>query len=181
SATELADSLLHELRESVSRQLVADVPVGVFLSGGVASSGIVALARESGAASTLKSYSIGYEGAAEYDELRFASQIARQFGTNHIERVVKPSEVSEFIPKMVQIYDEPLADATSIPFHFISKLAQENGSTVVLTGDGADELFCGYRRWSSYAKVLPWYYRYMKTPQWLRRGIRGLYGKLDHS
>ena len=82
---------------------------------------------------------------------------------------------------MVEIFDEPLADATSIPIYFISELARANGTKVVLTGDGADELFCGYRRWANQARLLPWYRAYLRTPSWLRKSARTIYGCIDRT
>ena len=178
--SDLQGQLLKQLQDSVRRQMVADVPVGTFLSGGVDSSGIVAIA--SGHSTVpLTTYSIGFEGAPEYNELGYAQQVARQYKTNHIERVVRRSEISEFLPRMVDIYDEPLADATSIPIFFISQLARANGTIVVLTGDGSDELFCGYQRWAKYCQVMPWYRRYLAFPGWLRRGVKTVYGSFDRS
>src|SRR6185503_9298793 len=130
----LEHALLHQLGDSVKRQMVSDVPVGVFLSGGVDSSGIVALASQQTTV-PLTTYSIGFEGAPDYNELDYARKVARQYKTNHIERVVRKEEIAEFLPKLVDIYDEPLADATSIPIYFISQLARSNGTIVVLTGD----------------------------------------------
>jgi asparagine synthase (glutamine-hydrolysing) len=177
---DLRRKLLAELQDSIRRQMVSDVPVGVFLSGGVDSSGLVALASEHTTV-PVRTYSIGFEGAPAYNELDYARQVAAQYKTNHIERVVRKEELAEFLPKLVDIYDEPLADATSIPIYFISQFARANGSIVVLTGDGSDELFCGYRRWTNYVKVMPWYRRYLKTPGWVRQSVKTLYGMVDHS
>jgi asparagine synthase (glutamine-hydrolysing) len=176
----LADRVRVTLSDSIDRQMVADVPVGIFLSGGVDSSGIVALASQRTSV-PLTTYSVGFQGAPDYDELAYARTIARQFKTNHVERIVERNEIAEFIPKIVDIYDEPLADATSIPIYFISELARRNGTVAVLTGDGADELFCGYRRWASYARVLPWYRGLLKTPQWARGLVKAGYAAMDSS
>lgn len=180
SDTELSTLVLHELEESVRRQMMSDVPVGAFLSGGVDSSGIVALACQN-TDRPLTTYSIGFDASPDYNELYYARQVARKFKTNHIERVVKKEELAEFLPKLVDIYDEPLADATSVPIYFISQLARANGTKVVLTGDGADELFCGYRRWATQARVLPWYRAYLRCPSWLRKSARLAYGMFERS
>jgi asparagine synthase (glutamine-hydrolysing) len=177
---ELQRKLLQELAESVKRQMISDVPVGVFLSGGVDSSGIVALASQNTNV-PLSTYSIGFEGAPDYNELDYARQVAQQYKTNHVERMVRKEEIAEFLPRLVDIYDEPLADATSIPIYFISQLARTNGTRVVLTGDGSDELFCGYRRWTNYARVLPWYRRYLRLPGWIRKAVKSGYSACDRS
>jgi asparagine synthase (glutamine-hydrolysing) len=180
SDSELQALVLRELGDSVRRQMVADVPVGIFLSGGVDSSGLVALASRNTEA-PLTTYSIGFAGAPRYSELDYARLVARKFKTKHIERVVRREELAEFLPQLVEIYDEPLADATSIPIYFISQLARSNGTIVVLTGDGSDELFCGYRRWVRYARVLPWYRRYLRTPALLRKIVEAAYRAVDNS
>lgn len=177
---ELKTMVLRGLEDSIRRQMVSDVPVGVFLSGGVDSSAVVALASEN-TTSSLTTYSVGFEGAPDYTELDYARLVARKFKTNHLERVIRKEELVEFLPKMADIYDEPLADATSIPIYFISQLARANGTLVVLTGDGADELFCGYRRWAGYARALPWYRSYLRSPAWLRKSVRSLYAMVDRS
>lgn len=180
SEAELQTLLLNQLGDSVRRQMVSDVPVGAFLSGGVDSSAIVGLACQN-TDRPLTTYSIGFDGLPDYTELDYARQVARKFKTNHIERVVRKEELSEFLPRLVEVFDEPLADATSIPIYFISELARANGTKVVLTGDGADELFCGYRRWATQAKILPWYRAYLRSPAWLRKSARSAFGLFDQS
>ena len=180
SEDDLESLLFDQLGDSVRRQMMSDVPVGAFLSGGVDSSGIVGLASQN-TNRPLTTYSIGFDGLPDYTELDYARSVATKFGTNHIERVVRKGELTEFLSKLVDIYDEPLADATSIPIYFISELARAHGTKVVLTGDGADELFCGYRRWATQAKVLPWYRAYLQSPSWLRKSARNVYGLFDQS
>eukprot|EP00487_Bulimina_marginata_P007150 TRINITY_DN27711_c0_g1_i1.p1 TRINITY_DN27711_c0_g1~~TRINITY_DN27711_c0_g1_i1.p1 ORF type:complete len:117 (+),score=17.55 TRINITY_DN27711_c0_g1_i1:251-601(+) len=110
SEEDIVESLMSELRASVQRRMISDVPVGAFLSGGVDSSGILALMREQ-TAGEIKTYSIGFEGAPSYNETDDARKVARQFGANHIERIVGPEDIIELLPEIVDIYDEPLADA----------------------------------------------------------------------
>ncbi len=148
--------------------MVSDVQVGAFLSGGVDSSAIVALMAKT-AGYPVKTYSIGFEGQPDYDELRFASQVAKRFGTDHYERIVRPSDIIDFLPQVVDVFDEPLADATCIPVYFLSEKARENGTVVVLTGDGSDELFAGYRSWQRYIRLYPKYHRYLKLPGMMRK------------
>lgn len=159
----LQQKVYTELEQSVQRRLLSDVPVGAFLSGGVDSSIIVSLMKQSTSA-TIKTYSIGFKNSPSYNELDYAQQIASRFNTEHIEKIVEPEDIEEFLPQIVEIFDEPLADATSIPIHFISQLARKNGTIVVLTGDGADELFCGYRNWMRYIRLAPFFYGFSSLP-----------------
>lgn len=177
---DLEAQLLDHLRRSVHYRMISDVPVGAFLSGGVDSSAIVALMSEH-THRPISTFSIGFEDAPNYDELRHARHIAKQFGTDHHERVVTPEDIRDFLPKVVDIYDEPLADATSIPIYFISQLARENGSKVVLTGDGADELFSGYRNWKRYVQLYPYYRLFAKMPRPLKQLVADAYGMYDAS
>jgi asparagine synthase (glutamine-hydrolysing) len=168
SEADRADQLHDRLAEAVRRQMISDVPVGIFLSGGVDSSCLAALAAQYGE-KRITTFSIGFKDAPAYDELAYARTVARQFKTDHIERIVSPAELIEFLPQVVEAYDEPLADATSVPMYFLSELARQHGRLVVLTGDGADELFCGYRRWARHAQLLRYYRRYRRLPVMLRR------------
>ncbi len=145
------------LEDSVDLRMVSDVPVGAFLSGGVDSSAVAALmaARSS---SPLRTYTIGFDEPA-YDEREYARTIADAIGAEHHERVVSKEDLEAFLPTIAEIFDDPLADATSIPIYFLARLAGEGGTKVILTGDGADELFCGYRGWLSYRNAYPWFER----------------------
>ena len=160
--------------------MVSDVPVGAFLSGGVDSSAIVALMSELGG-KPVTTYSVGFEGAPDYDERDHAQRIAKRFNTNHVEKIVRPGDLLEFLPKIVEIFDEPLADATAIPIYFISQLARENRTLVVLTGDGADELFCGYRHWVRYARIYSYYRLFSGLPAFIKRLVVLLSRHLDAS
>ena len=167
---QVEEKIYDELQKSVGFRMISDVPVGAFLSGGVDSSSIVGIMSQK-ATGPVKTYSIGFESAPGYDELKYAREISQLFHTEHYEKVVSPKEIEEFMPKIVDIFDEPLADATSIPIYFISKMARECGTIVVLTGDGGDELFCGYSNWGQYVKLFP-YYRYLKkTPKILLNAL----------
>ncbi|MEW6331333.1 MAG: asparagine synthase (glutamine-hydrolyzing) [Pseudomonadota bacterium] len=179
-ADELEHYLLEELRQSVRLRMVSDVPVGAFLSGGVDSSAIVGLMTEQSSI-PVTTYSIGFENAAGYDELEHARGIARQFNTRHHEKMVRPDDLRDLLPKIVEIFDEPLADATAIPIYFISQLARENRTIVVLTGDGADELFCGYRHWQQYARFYPYYRLFAGLPATLKRTAVSLFRHFDES
>jgi asparagine synthase (glutamine-hydrolysing) len=130
--------------EAATRQLVADVPVGVFLSGGIDSGTLTALVRRStgGAPST---YSVGFGGGEVANELPLAAEVARYLGTNHHELFLEPRRVAEDLPAILAALDGPLGDATAIPTWYMSKLARET-VTVALSGEGADEIFGGYDR-----------------------------------
>lgn len=168
--SELTDRLFELFDQSVQYRMVADVPVGAFLSGGVDSSAVVALMRKY-ATGAIKTYSVGFEGQPDYDERIHAHKVAEMFQTEHHEVLISPQDISEFLPRIVEIFDEPMADATAIPIYFISKLARANGSIVVQTGDGADELFAGYRGWKKYRDIYPWYNRVASLPKFIRSGL----------
>jgi len=177
---DLKDLVVSKLEKSVQNRLLSDVPVGAFLSGGVDSSSIVSLMSKNTSV-PIKTYSIGFQDSPSYDELEYAQKISRQFGTEHLEKIVTPQDIVEFLPKIVDIFDEPLADATSIPIYFLSQLARENGTIVILTGDGADELFCGYRSWMRYVKLYPYYHLLSKLPKVIRSAFATLYGTINKS
>src|SRR5262249_30306916 len=105
---ELQRRVLDELQESVRLQMIADVPVGAFLSGGVDSSAVVGLMSHC-TSKPVKTYSIGFANAPDYDELEYARWISKHFGTEHIEKIIHPWEIADFLPRVVDIYDEPLA------------------------------------------------------------------------
>jgi asparagine synthase (glutamine-hydrolysing) len=167
---ELEELVFKSLDKSVEYRMVADVPVGAFLSGGVDSSAVVALMRKY-SSNTIKTFSVGFEGQPDYDERIYAQQISKMFNTEHYEKVVTKNDIEEFLPAIVDIFDEPMADATCIPIYFISQLAKKHQTIVVQTGDGADELFAGYKGWMKYQNLYPWYHRYENFPLILREGV----------
>ncbi len=138
-----AAELLEHLRDAVRCRLVADVPLGAFLSGGIDSSAVVALMAEAGAA-PVRTFSIGFE-EREYDELPYARLVARRYGTDHHEFVVRPEAV-DVLPRLVWHYNEPYADASAIPTLYLAELTRRH-VTVALNGDGGDESLAGYRRY----------------------------------
>ena len=141
-AADLEAELVHLMREAVTSRMVADVPLGAFLSGGVDSSSVVALMAEA-SSNPVKTCSIGFDVAA-LDESAYARRIAEQFHTDHRARVVSPDDFSA-IDTLAAMFDEPFADASALPTWRVCQLAREN-VTVALSGDGADEAFAGYRR-----------------------------------
>ena len=143
SAAKLEEELLALMREAVRSRMIADVPLGAFLSGGVDSSAVVALMAEA-SRGPVETCSIGFD-QPDYDETAEAEKIARRFATSHRTRRV---DVDDFglIPTLVHHFDEPFADASALPMYRVCELARER-VTVALSGDGADEAFAGYRRY----------------------------------
>ena len=126
--------------ESVRLRMIADVPLGAFLSGGIDSSSVVAsMARQS--PDRVKTFSIGFE-ESDFNELPPAALVARKFNTEHHEILVRPDSVA-LVSKLVQYFDEPFGDSSAIPTYIVSEFAAQHVK-VVLTGDGGDELFAGY-------------------------------------
>lgn len=180
SEKELSDMVYSALENSVKDRLVSDVPVGAFLSGGVDSSAVVALMRKFNK-EEIKTYSIGFEDQPGYDELRYAKGISQTYGTTHFEKTVTKQDLIDFLPKVVEVFDEPLSDTTAIPIYFLSQLARENNTKVVMTGDGADEIFAGYRNFMAYDKRYPKYNALLKTPKVFRKMLANTYGLVDKS
>jgi asparagine synthase (glutamine-hydrolysing) len=140
STGDLAEELRERMRDSVRAHLVADVPVGVLLSGGVDSAALAALAAEetSGPVST---FSIGFEERS-FNELESARLVAERYGTDHHELVLRP-DAAELLPRLAEVFDEPLADSSALPTYLVSELASAHVK-VALSGEGGDELFGGY-------------------------------------
>jgi asparagine synthase (glutamine-hydrolysing) len=143
-----------QLEESVRLRLVAEVPLGVFLSGGLDSSAILALMARARRGERIKTFSVGYQSSTPEEEasneLHYARLAADQFGSEHHEFTLGPEDLSQFLPRMVWLLDEPLADPTCVPLFYLSELARRH-ITVVLSGEGADEILGGY---SIYRRML---------------------------
>lgn len=148
SDLEIAGRVREELRRSVRLHKVSDVPVGVFLSGGIDSSTNAALFSE-GEDRAVRTFSIGYAGHNDsyQDELPYARLMAQRVGAEHRERVLWVEDLLDFLPRMVWLQDEPIADPVCVPVYYVSKLARDAGVVVCQVGEGADELFCGYPVW----------------------------------
>ncbi|MDE7241723.1 asparagine synthase (glutamine-hydrolyzing) [Desulfovibrio sp.] len=161
---ELCRELERLMARAVRRRLVSDVPLGVFLSGGIDSSIVAGLmARES--STPVMSFSIGFTEAS-YDESRYARIAAAAFGTEHFERILSAGECADELPGIVSRMDVPMADASCAPTWLLSGVARER-VTVALGGDGADELWAGYEHYIGYRLAQ----RYNALPGWLRRGV----------
>ena len=150
SEEEVAERILAELRTSVRLRKISDVPVGVFLSGGIDSSTNTALFSE-GETSPVKTFTIGYEGdyASCRNELDYARKMARSVGAEAHELLLTVDDLIRFLPEMVYIQDEPIADPVCFPVYRVSRLAREHGVVVCQVGEGADELFFGYPYWKT--------------------------------
>jgi len=191
---QIASRLLEELRTAVRLRKVSDVPVGVFLSGGIDSSTNAALFSE-GEGGPVRTFSIGYEGeySSYTNELHYARMMAETVGADHHELLLTPRHLIDFLPEMVWLQDEPIADPVCVPVYYVSKLARDNGVIVCQVGEGADELFYGYPWWKTRLDAqryddLP-VPRFVKKAglafaralgkdrslyyEWLRRGARG--------
>lgn len=148
SEDEIAERLLAELRTAVRLRKVSDVPVGVFLSGGIDSSTNAALFSE-GESGVVKTFTIGYQGDYRScrNETEYARLMAGCVGAEHHELLLTQDDLINFLPQMVRLQDEPIADPVCVPVYFVSKLARDHGVIVCQVGEGADELFCGYPLW----------------------------------
>jgi asparagine synthase (glutamine-hydrolysing) len=146
------ENLLDLLRKSIKRRMMADVPFGVFLSGGVDSSMNVALMSEL-MDRPVETFSVGFKQESESDERHYARQIADKFQTNHHEIFIDDNDFENFFSEMTYIQDEPLADPVCVPLYYVSRLARENNVIVIQVGEGSDELFFGYDHFYDYLKT----------------------------
>jgi asparagine synthase (glutamine-hydrolysing) len=163
SLDERCEELRAVLRESVRKELISDVPLGVFLSGGIDSSAVTAMMAQLG--SDVKSFSVGF-AERSFDEAPYARQVANHLGTEHRELILEPDMLLGLIPKLPTLLDEPLGDASIIPTYLLSEFTRRHVK-VALGGDGGDELFAGYP--TMQAHRLAGYYR--RVPRLLRDGL----------
>ena len=163
SIDEATDALETTLKEAVKSQLMSDVPLGAFLSGGIDSSTVVALMQSLGS-SPVKTFTIGFNDK-KYDESDAAEVIAKHLGTDHTCLMISENELKEVVPKMADIFTEPFADSSQIPTYLVSKLARTK-VTVSLSGDAGDELFGGY---NTYWKTANLYNKMSRVPEFLKK------------
>lgn len=175
SRSEAVERVRDLVKQAVKKRLMADVPVGAFLSGGVDSSTNVALMSRL-VSTPLQTFTVEFTGfgpAENFHDVPYARQVARLFGCNHTEVQVTAAEALAYVPEMVQHQDEPLGDPACLPMHFVSRAAHQAGIKVVLVGEGSDEVFCGYPDFARLLKTFNGRWSLLKKmPQVMRRAVR---------
>ena len=168
SAEEHSAEILRLLRESIKKRMMADVPFGVFLSGGVDSSANVALMAEQ-MSRPVETFTVAYGDHEELNELTEARATAQRFSTNHHEVIIGEREMLDFLPELVFHQDEPVADPVCVPLYYVSRLARESGTIVVQVGEGSDELFSGYDKYVKYLQLYERFWRHAERAPLLAR------------
>ena len=172
SEPEAVQELTRLLRQSIARRMVSDVPFGVLLSGGVDSSLNVALMSEL-MQRPVTTFTVGYEGQENYNEFEFARRISKRYATEHHETLINRPAMQDFLPHLIELQDEPIADNVCIPLYFLAKLVRDSGTTVVQVGEGADENFLGYWWCEHYRQKYESVYSQVRKPSW-RNTLRRL-------
>src|SRR3954465_12123432 len=174
SEAEHEANILKLLRESIKKRMMADVPFGVFLSGGVDSSANVALMSEL-MSQPVRTFTVGFHDCEELNELEAARDLSKRFGTDHHEVLIGRQEMQRFLPELVFHQDEPIADPVCVPLYYVSKLARETGTIVVQVGEGSDELFSGYDKYVKYLRLYERFWRHAaRAPRLARRAAGAL-------
>ena len=169
SEAEHQQNILELLRSSIKKRMMADVPFGVFLSGGVDSSANVALMSEL-MTQPVRTFTVGFHDTQELNELESARAISKRFGTNHHEVMIGRAEMMKFLPELVFHQDEPIADPVCVPLYYVAKLARDTGTIVVQVGEGSDEIFAGYDWFRTYLRIEERFWRHAeRTPLLARR------------
>jgi asparagine synthase (glutamine-hydrolysing) len=167
----MTDKLRSLLTESIEKRMMSDVPFGVFLSGGIDSTANVALMAQL-MNQPVRTFTVGFRDNPAYNETEQAREVARHYHTDHHEIMIGQQELLDFLPDLVFHQDEPIADPVCVPLYYVSKLARQSGTTVIQVGEGADELFCGYRDYTHYLKLHDYAWRHVaRLPGFLRRAI----------
>jgi asparagine synthase (glutamine-hydrolysing) len=167
---EAAGEIYRLLEEAVRKRMMADVPFGVFLSGGVDSTSIVALLSQM-ISEPVRTFTVGFKDSPEYNELDEARWVARQYGADHHEVIIDQQDLLDSLPELIFHQDEPIADPVCVPLHYVSRLTRDTGTKVIQVGEGSDELFCGYSYYASFLDL----YRYLWNPLGrLPRSIRNV-------
>ncbi len=165
--------ILELLEDSVKKRMISDVPLGAYLSGGIDSSSIVAIMAKLNPGEKIKTFSVGFDGDQIGNELGYAKEVSKIFGTEHREILIKSRHCMKELPKIVWHLDEPMSDPAVVPNYIMSREAKKK-VTVVLTGDGADELFAGYDqyRFLALGNRLRW------LPKFVRRDVSGMAARM---
>ncbi|MDQ2993887.1 MAG: asparagine synthase (glutamine-hydrolyzing) [Pseudomonadota bacterium] len=170
------EGIQSRLKDSVKKRMMSDVPFGVFLSGGIDSSTNVALMSEL-MDRPVDTFTVGFKDHHHLNELEYASQVSKEFNTNHHEVLIDEHDMKGYLGNLVHHQDEPIADWVCIPLYFVSKLAKDSGTTVIQVGEGADEQFCGYKSYMGYLDLYHKYWSpYRKLPQVLQNLGASLFG-----
>jgi asparagine synthase (glutamine-hydrolysing) len=161
--------ILELLRASIKKRMMADVPFGVFLSGGVDSSANVALMSEL-MTQPVRTFTVGFHDAVDLNELDGARALSQRYQTDHHEVIIGREDMEKFLPELVFHQDEPIADPVCVPLYYVSKLARDSGTIVVQVGEGSDEIFGGYDWFGTYLRIEERFWRYAeKAPLAARR------------